>query len=238
MLGKLMRRPGPAPVVVKPEEEGAVCMASGCQRRAGIRCAYEDRRGRLCPTTWCSQHRVVAAGKGYCRRHGGMVGALASWEYIDGLPDVDSRAPSLVSWMSRELDPRVRAVLSWVAPPGTPRLVTDPVHQVYKPGMAARRWVTSWKLVDHVSVLHRVTLEVDEGNDCVVRALVNADLIGEAVPPWIERRRLGLEAGPELDAKQRKAFHDALYRSIELMVTRKEVAPKRAVAVRYLVATA
>src|SRR5205814_462950 len=101
-----------------------------------------------------------------------------------------------------------------------------------------RRWVTSWKLVDHVSVLHRVTLEVDEGNDCVVRALVNADLIGEAVPPWIERRRLGLEAPPEVDAAQRRAFHDALFRSIEFMVTRQEVAPRREVMVRQLVATA
>src|SRR5439155_13197065 len=132
--------------------------------------------------------------------------------------------------MSRELDGRVRAVLSRVAPPGSPQLVTDPVHQVFTPGMAARRWVTSWKLVDHVSVLHRVTLEVDEGNDCVVRALVNADLIGEAVPPWIERRRLGLEAPPAVDGAQRRAFHDALFRSIELMVTRREVAARRQTA--------
>jgi len=90
--------------------------------------------------------------------------------------------------------------------------------------------VTSWKLVDHVSVLHRVSLEVDEGNDCVVRAVVNADLIGEAVPPWIERRRLGLEEPADVDERQRRAFHDAVFKAIELMVTRKEMAPRRAAA--------
>ncbi|TMB91902.1 MAG: hypothetical protein E6J45_04315 [Chloroflexi bacterium] len=217
---------------------GAACTAADCERAAVVRCAYRDRRGRECTTTWCGQHRVEASGKPYCRRHAGVVGALASWEYVDGLPDVDSRAPALVSWTSNELDSRIRAVLRKVAPSGSPKLVTDPVHQVFTPGMAARRWVMSWKLVDHVSVLHRVSLEVDEGNDCVVRAVVNADLIGEAVPPWIERRRLGLDAPADVDAAQRKAFHDALFRSIELMITRQEVAPRRQTATRHLVAQA
>ena len=228
MRGTWMRRTA-APGVGSPAA-GGTCTAAGCERDARVRCSYQDRRGRECATAWCAQHRVIAYGKPYCRRHAGMVGALASWEFVDGLPDVDSRAPALVSWMSNELDARIRAVLRKVAPSGTPKLVTDPVHQVFTPGMAARRWVMAWKLVDHVSVLHRVSLEVDEGNDCVVRAVVNADLIGEAVPPWIERRRQGLDTTPDADAEQRKAFHDALFRSIELMVTRQEVAPRRKAA--------
>src|SRR5438132_2254610 len=118
------------------------CLDSSCGKRAASACTYHDRRGSICGTAWCREHRVMHSGKAFCRRHAGVIGALADWEYVEGLPDVDSRAPSLVSWVSHELDSRIRAVLSRVAPSASTKLVTDPVHQQFSPGNASRRWMT------------------------------------------------------------------------------------------------
>jgi len=150
------------------------------------------------------------------------VSAVAGGDFVEGLPDVDNRAPSLVGWVSAELDQSVRLALLRLATPST-RLVVDPVRLAVSPALG-RRWQRSWKLVDHSGVLNRVTIEVDESDDADVRARVDHKMIGHSVPPWIERRRQGLDVTAEVDAEQRRGFRDALVRSIELVVSHPEMA--------------
>ena len=60
-----------------------------------------------------------------------------------------------------------------------------------RPGGAVRRWQRSWKLVEDGFVLTGVAIDVDESDDTDVRALVDADLIGHGMPPWVEERLAG-----------------------------------------------
>jgi len=199
-------------------------MADGCRTEGAVRCNYVDKRNRRCTTSWCSKHWAVALGRAYCRRHATTVEAVAGEDFVEGLPDLDNRAPSLVGWVSRELDPTIRRVLLRAAPPAA-RLVIDPVRLILSPA-AGRRWQRNWKLVDHAGILNRVTIEVEEKDDADVRARVDMEVIGHGVPPWIERRRQGVELPPDADARERHAFTHAMARSIELVVTHQEMVPQ------------
>jgi hypothetical protein len=127
--------------------------------------------------------------------------------------------------MAAELDARVRAVLRQVSPHGGAVLVADPVRALPARDRAMRRWQRAWKLVDHSGALKSVAIEVDESDDSVVMAHVDTELIGQGVPPWIERRRQGVSVSALVDAEQRRAFSDAIARSIELVVTDVEAVP-------------
>ncbi len=200
------------------------CMAPGCGAPGAIRCNYVDKRDRHCTTSWCSKHWTVAMGHPYCRRHASTVEAVGGADFIEGLPDVDNRAPSLVGWVSRDLDSSVRTALLRSAPPAA-RLVIDPVRLVVGPP-AGRRWQRNWKLVDHLGVLNRVSIEIEESDDTDVRARVDREVIGHGVPPWIERRKLGAAVPAVDDAEERRAFSEAMARSIELVVSRQEMVPQ------------
>jgi len=56
-------------------------------------------------------------------------------------------------------------------------------------------------------------------------AHVDTELIGQGVPPWIERRRQGVSVSALVDAEQRRSFYDAIACSIELVVTEREAVP-------------
>lgn len=198
------------------------CDAAGCGHQTGVRCNYVDKRNRPCATSWCAEHWVIAQGKPYCRRHATTIEAIGGAEQVGGLPDVDNRAPALCGWLSRELDEPIREILVRVAPDEGATLVTDPVRLVISPGVGGRRWQRTWKLVDHASVLNRVSIEVDEKEDTVVAARVDTDLIGQGVPPWIEARLEGRAVDRETDAAERRRFRDAMVQSIDLVVTRQE----------------
>lgn len=45
------------------------CSLPGCQRRTGVACGEIDSRGRLCPTAWCPEHRLVMLGEPMCAFH-------------------------------------------------------------------------------------------------------------------------------------------------------------------------
>ncbi|MBJ7594511.1 MAG: hypothetical protein JF886_06540 [Candidatus Dormibacteraeota bacterium] len=200
------------------------CAAGGCRRLDGTQCSYVDKRSRRCPTAWCPNHVADVAGFPYCRRHASTMSAIEGGEVVAGLPDLDNRAPSLVGWISRELDEPIRDVLTRVAPPSGARLVTDPVRLIITPGGSTRRWAKTWKIVDSTSVLNRVSIEVDEVDDCHVSARVDTELIGRGLPPWIGNRQAGRQVDPQVDAAERAEFAAAMARSIELVVTGEEVA--------------
>jgi hypothetical protein len=205
----------------------ARCTAQGCDRTVAIRCFYVDRRERVCATTWCIRHGAMFNDNAYCRRHAGTVAALSNGFYQLALPDLDNRAPSLVGWMSDELDAPIRAALQAAARPGTmgeTTLVADPVRLI-TPGLAAQRcWARSWKLVDHLGVVHQVSIEVEEEAQAVVAVRVDHDLIGRSVPPWIERSPIARVPTADEDAASRSAFNAALARSVQAFLSREEIA--------------
>ena len=201
------------------------CSLAGCGRQDGSRCGYVDKRARACPTAWCPEHAAIVGGLVFCRRHASTLIALDGAEVVAGFPDLDNRAPSLVGWVGRELDEPVRQLLTAVTPPAHAAVVTEPVRLVISPGGRARRWAKVWKTLDSTSVLTRVSVEVDEDDDCEVAARVDTELIGRGVPPWIEHRLKGEVVDAATDAAERRQFLGAMARSIELVVTRQEVVP-------------
>ena len=104
------------------------CTEQGCHQSVAIRCVYADRRQRVCGTTWCIRHGAMFNDSAYCRRHASTVAALSNGFYQLALPDLDNRAPSLVGWMSGELDAPIRVALRASAPDGDTTLVADPVR--------------------------------------------------------------------------------------------------------------
>ena len=199
--------------------ETLACSAGGCTAAADITsCGYVDRRSRKCRTAWCAEHRRRVAGHDYCRRHAGVVEALGG-QPAAGLPEVDNRAASLAWYLGRALDDRVTDVLGRTAAPGA-ALINHPVRVVSGPGARNRRWQRTWNLVDATGVVSRVAIEVDESDDSVVMTSVGSRRIGRGTPPWIEHRGGG-DDGPE----RRAAFVDAIGRSIEMVLTRPEMAP-------------
>jgi hypothetical protein len=201
------------------------CTQPGCARRVSIRCAYADRKQRVCATSWCIQHGAIFDDTAYCRRHAGTVAALSNGFYQLALPDLENRAPSLVGWVSEELDAPIRAALQAAARSRDATLVTDPVRLTSSTGNPSQRcWSRAWKLVDHLGVVRQVSIEVEEESQDVVALRIDNDLIGRSMPPWIERRQTVTPVSADEDAASRNAFNLAFARSVQAFLGRDEIA--------------
>ncbi len=188
------------------------CTQPGCGSSTGLACTYMDRRGRGCRTAWCPDHRLVIDGRVYCRRHAGVVSALpAGYAGLTApMPDLETRAPSLVSWVAREVDADVRALLLAKPWDGRAQVVTDPVYLVFIGTDRRRAWERAWKLVDQSGRSLRVSLLVEEGADAEVAVKVGAAIVERLAPPWIVQRLHGALPPPEVDAERRNNFNRRL----------------------------
>src|SRR3982074_1054486 len=91
------------------------CAFPGCPRQDAVACSYTDRHSRECGYAWCAEHRIDVNRRPYCRRHGGVMTAIASHPYDDiAPPDLDNRALSLCEWVAADIDKEVRDMLSQV----------------------------------------------------------------------------------------------------------------------------
>lgn len=162
----------------------------------------------------------------FCRRHASTMTSIEGSEIVAGLPDVDNRAPSLVGWVGRELDAPIREVFAQIAPTATATLVAEPVRLVLTPAGPTHRWTKTWKVIDNGAIRSRVSIEVDEADDCDVAVRVDSELIGHGVPPWIEHRRAGERVLPAVDVAERRDFAAAMARSVVLVVTGQESPPR------------
>jgi len=190
------------------------CTQPACEAPTGLACEYVDRRGRACRTAWCPDHRLVIDSRVYCRRHAGVVSALPIG--LAGpaapIPDLENRAPSLVSWVAREIDADVRQMLlAELAPGDGAQLVTDAVYLVFTGGDRRRAWERAWKLVNRGGRSLRVSLLVEECADAEVAVRVNTQVIERLAPPWIVQRQHGAQPPPELDAQRRKEFNRRIF---------------------------
>lgn len=198
--------------------EGSLpCTEAGCAATTGVACAYVDRRMHHCSTAWCPAHRFVLGEEVFCRRHAGVISALAGADPIPttSFPDLNNRAPSLAAWMARAIDADVWALL--LEELGTEtggQLVADPVTLVFNGVQRGRSWERAWKLVTHTGVARRVGVLVEESDDTTVVVKVGARVVDRAVPPWIEHRTKHEEVAAETDAEERAAFNRRLVAAI------------------------
>lgn len=199
-------------------ETGHPCTQGGCTSQEGIPCAYVDRRGRECRTAWCPEHRVTIEDRVYCRRHAGVVSALPSLDdsLAVSLPDLDNRAPSLVGWVSRQIDGDVwRLLLKELSSGSGGQLVADPVTLIFVGIGRQRAWERSWQLDSHVGIALRVSIVVEESDDTVVTVKVGGNAVEQVVPPWIAHRSRGETIPADEDRKEREEFYQRVLDSIE-----------------------
>ncbi len=199
-------------------ETGHPCSQGGCTSQEGIPCAYVDRRGRECRTAWCPEHRVTIEDRVYCRRHAGVVSALPSLDdsLAVSLPDLDNRAPSLVGWVSRQIDGDVwRLLLKELSSGSGGQLVADPVTLIFVGIGRQRAWERSWRLDSHVGIALRVSIVVEESDDTVVTVKVGGNAVEQVVPPWIAHRSRGETIPADEDRKEREEFYQRVLDSIE-----------------------
>lgn len=207
----------PAP---PPPSTGITCAMPSCSSDNAQPCAYRDSRGRACRAAYCPGHGVSIGGVTYCRRHAGVIRAVgAPATQRGGLPDIDNRAPSLVNWVARDLDTNVRRLLTGVARPGETVIVDDTVHSARDFNRNAR-WEQSWRLVDHTGLILKVTIQVPEDNDSLVRVHVGSGVIADGVPPWIGHRAQDTDREMAIDISQRKRFYEWLDESIFMAIDR------------------
>ena len=213
MLTRLWRRP-PSPSAPPAVEAEAApppgdlpCSERNCAAHTGSACAYQDRRGRRCPTAWCPDHRVVVDGDVYCRRHAGVAQAVAGAAVQP--PDIENRAASLARWVGSDLDPLLRALLE--RRPAAMGLTVSSVHPVHVGFNRVRAWEWSWKLLGHEGITATISIHVEERQDDQVVVCVGPGVVvARLTPPWIARRQQGLPADPALDAASRGDFYRAI----------------------------
>jgi hypothetical protein len=214
-LGRLRGREASAAPVARPRDEigrvGALpCTDGGCPSHSALACEYTDRRGRTCSTAWCDRHRQVVESQVFCRRHAGIMRALAVRQDSQlTRPDLDNRAPSLVNWVAREIDDEVRALLAPYAEPGTePR--SDPVRLLFLGLQRDRAWEWSWKVTDRNQDSYRLGIMVTEADDSVVCVKVGGEAVARGMPPWIRHRMQRESVTPAVDADERAAFRQRI----------------------------
>lgn len=212
------------------QREGALrCTEVGCAAATGVACEYVDRRSRACRTAWCPAHRVLVEDHVYCRRHAGVVSALpaADSSQVVPLPDLENRAPSLVGWVSRQIDADVwRLLLGELDEQTGGQLIADPVMLVFTGLERSRAWERAWKLLTHTGLTLRVSLVVEEGADEEVIVKVGTRVAARVVPPWITHRKRGEQIGAEQDTRERAAFNQQLMQAVEQEVRRQRTADR------------
>ena len=199
---------GPIPA---PTPSATECQQTGCAKTQTVRCQYRDRRARICNTYWCNQHIQSFEGTQYCRRHAGMIAALAQSTYIDHRPDVSNRAPSLANWVADAIDDRVVSLLeAQLDAAADETLLVDSISYYFIAAGRHHRWERAWKVLTHTGVRLKVSVSADEADDALLIVQVGSKELLTTVPPWIQRNRRGESLDPDSEARERKAFYDYL----------------------------
>lgn len=224
-MSLLRRKQQPPP---EPLAGTLPCQARGCANHTALRCGYVDKRGHECTGAFCPAHWGVAGGIVYCRRHANTLRALGE-NGRDGraLPDVDNRGPSLVNWIARDLDARVRSLLDDVAEDGERVLVDADVTMAYD-HRRRPRWERSWKLVETTGLALKIAINVDDRDDALVTVRVGNEMVAQGIPPWIARRHTGEQLDPDVDRLRRELFNRFLEENISEAVRRLRDRAKRA----------
>ncbi len=190
----------------------AQCLAIGCPNHNATQCRYMDRRGRRCETHWCPDHVRMVASQPYCPRHAGIMTALTLSPKKGHLPDLDNRAPSLANWVGNDMDAGIRKILREVLNEhDAETIIVEPVGYVFTVHDKAHRWERAWKLANHTGVTLKISIDVDEANDSMVRVRVGQQSVTKVVPPWVEHNRKRERIDPATDANERREFYQGVF---------------------------
>ncbi len=148
----------------------------------------------------------MVGGVVYCRRHASTITALGAGAGARSLPELENRGASLVDWMADAINDGVVALLKNTARQSE-TVKTEDVVTVIFDANRRRRWERSWKLIETTGVSLKVSLQVAaDADDALVDARVGTFVVARGVPPWVTRRRAGVEVTSQVDAEQRELF--------------------------------
>jgi hypothetical protein len=126
------------------------------------------------------------------------------------LPNLRSRAVSLVAWMSEVLDDGIRELL--LMQELGDRVLDSGITSVFVGSPRCQVWERSWRLGDHTGIIVDVCVQVGEEDDAEVVVRVGGRVVMTAVPPWIADRG---KYDPVIDAGIRQGFNNQLLYEIE-----------------------
>jgi hypothetical protein len=195
------------------------CAEPKCLLLASTTCSYVDRAPKACGTTWCAKHHATVEEEPYCLKHAGVMRALLSAP--NGVlvkPPVDNRAPSLVAWVSRDLDAGFRAVLQATCGP-MDTVVVEPLKPIASASGTGQAWVRIWRGMYKNGLNLAVGLEVSEARDAEVLISVGGDTLVQQVPPWIAARRRNENVSVEIDAERRRDFYGNILSAVGLSIS-------------------
>jgi hypothetical protein len=178
------------------------CYEHQCPSPNGDPCHYVDGDGRRCLSAWCEKHRIVANDQVFCRRHVGIVVAIAEGKLVAPLlPGLDNRCPSLLVWMSDQIGKDLKTSFA--------ELGTVEVRPTCERSGVHGLWEKVWIIRDGNDELARASLEIQEPEPDVI-ARVNGVEIASGVPPWVKHRGRLEWVPPAVDAAERKQFNAML----------------------------
>jgi len=174
-------------------------------------CSYVDRRPRSCAQPACARHSRAAGGAPYCLRHAGVMDAILDAPLsLMCKPDLDNRAPSLVAWVARDIDPALREMLMTASNPGD-SVITEVIRPLVAADGVGQAWRRGWRIVrDDGSIRLRVGVEVAESRDAEVLVTVQIDSVAAHVPPWITARKRGDVMTPDEARDLRSLYYQFL----------------------------
>lgn len=186
----------------RPPASTAHCTEADCEATEGWACAYRDRWGKECATTWCDRHVDFIGEMAFCRRHANVMRALASASNglhdVKAMPSVEDRSLSLVSTVTHELEDGVLELLRrrFGAESGV-QVLSDRSVRVIRPDPTRLVWERGWAAVKPEGYSGRVAIRVPVGEDPQLRLLVNNTLVMQTIPDWIQRRISGEPPNPD-----------------------------------------
>ena len=144
---------------------GATCGERGCEAAEVYRCAYRDREGRRCETTWCAEHSQKLGGAHFCRRHAAVMRILVPTQgtlvEIKTLPLVDDRALTLADAIFQDISDRVLALMRerFKDEPSV-YFASDLVPRSHTPRVGRASWERGWTCYDHRGYRTRICVRV------------------------------------------------------------------------------
>jgi len=167
-------------------------------------------------------------GRSHCLLHAGTVRAIGAVGGDAHRPDVDNPAPSLVSWVARDLHDRVRELLDEnVHAADSERVLVDEAVSPFRATDGSRRWEQAWKIVHHTGVALKITVQVEESAPSEIIVRVGQRVVARGIPPWYERFQRGERISSDEAALERRTFYEPIHASI-----REAVVAERAAGIR------
>lgn len=175
---------------------------------------------------------MLIRGQCYCQRHGNTLNALEK-HALDGIargdgnvpvphhwitgekPGLRNRAPSLVEWVSNQLDAYVQALLERTGGPDSAPLIEHGSVSPFRTESRDICWQRSWCLHDQAGPIVEVAVRIKERQPTVVIITVGQHVVAKSVPPWVDHNEKHEALDDSTDARERDEYFSGLSRAIE-----------------------